>query len=67
MVQVVRSIVREAEFTKSYSDETLYITGILRHDKDIKIELIKNVAKYRHGGRFQNISAFIGLKEKGSY
>ena len=30
--QVARSIVREAELTKSYSDENLYITGILRND-----------------------------------
>ena len=30
--QVGRSIVREAEITKSYSDENLYITGILRND-----------------------------------
>ena len=29
--QVGRSIVREAEITKSYSDENLYITGILRN------------------------------------
>jgi len=28
--QVGRSIVREAEITKSYSDENLYVTGILR-------------------------------------
>ena len=36
--QVARSIVREAEFTKSYSDETLYITGILRNDEDIRLK-----------------------------
>ena len=33
--QVGRSIVREAEITKSYSDENLYITGILRNDEII--------------------------------
>ena len=33
--QVGRSIVREAEITKLYSDENLYITGILRNDEII--------------------------------
>ena len=37
--QVGRSIVREAEITKLYSDENLYITGILRND-EIKGRLI---------------------------
>ena len=33
--QVGRSIMREAAITKSYSDENLYITGILRNDEII--------------------------------
>ena len=39
--QVGRSIVREAEITKSYSDENLYITGILRND-EITYRLAQN-------------------------
>ena len=38
--QVGRSIVREAEITKLYSDENLYITGILRNDEIMQTHMI---------------------------
>ena len=45
--QVGRSIVREAEITKSYSDENLYITGILRND-----DIISQTRDRRYHGPF---------------
>ena len=45
--QVGRSIVREAEITKSYSDENLYITGILRNDEIIDRLIILRYVTYR--------------------
>ena len=41
--QVGRSIVREAEITKLYSDENLYITGILRNDEIMKTHIVNMV------------------------